>query len=185
MTPLLTRYWAMLKWTLMACLIAGFYGMLHNQVSYTVSPDYFHAFKFHQFRFPESLRNRGGASLVGFLASWWTGLAIGPVLFMTYHLRLQTLPTAAQMFRGFAIVLGTTAIVGAAALALGYAMAGPQSEMFAPQAAQDPVAFVRAGIMHDGSYLGGVLGTVLAACFGLPRPRSSPPEFDDTEAPPT
>lgn len=37
---------------------AGVYGALHHQISYTVSPDYFHAFKFHQLGIPERMRGR-------------------------------------------------------------------------------------------------------------------------------
>ena len=63
------------------CVAAGLYGALHNQISYTVSPDYFHAFKFHQFGISSELRGRIGASIVGWYASWWMGLLIGiPVL---------------------------------------------------------------------------------------------------------
>ncbi len=47
------------------CLISGVYGMLHNQISYPVAPEYFHAFKFHQFAIPNGLHNRIGASMVG------------------------------------------------------------------------------------------------------------------------
>src|SRR5258708_14664894 len=63
------------------CLIAGSYGALHNQISYTVSPEYFHAFKFGQFGIPNELRGRVGAAIVGWRASWWMGLIIGmPIL---------------------------------------------------------------------------------------------------------
>jgi len=48
-------------------------GALHNQVSYTVRPDYFYAFKFHHLPF-RPLQNRSGASIVGWHASWWMGL---------------------------------------------------------------------------------------------------------------
>lgn len=168
MNPMLTRYRALLGWTVLACLIAGLYGMLHNQVSYTVSPDYFHAFKFHQFRFPEALRHRGGASLVGFLASWWTGLAIGPVLFMTYHRRLQSCPPARMMLRGFGLTLLITAGVGAAGLGLGVLFVSPELARLAPPDALDPLAFVRSGMMHDCSYFGGVVGTVIAALIVRP-----------------
>jgi len=62
-------------------MIAGLYGALHNQISYTVSPDYVHAFKFQQFDISENLQGRVGASIVGWYASWWMGLLIGvPVL---------------------------------------------------------------------------------------------------------
>jgi len=160
---------------MLACAIAGAYGAIHNQVSYTVSPDYFHAFKFLQFQFPESLRHRGGASLVGWLASWWMGIAIGPLLYMTYHRRLQAAPSASQMCRGLAITLVVTAIVGALALGIAQLTVSHESVHFAPQAAKDPLAFSRAGILHDGSYLGGVLGTIIACVFGLPRQPSATP----------
>ncbi len=63
------------------CLISGFYGAAHNQISYTVSPDYFHAFKFIQFEMPANLHNRLGAAIVGWEASWWMGVLIGiPIL---------------------------------------------------------------------------------------------------------
>ena len=59
------------------CLTAGLFGALHDQVSYSVSPDYFHAFKFHQFQIPPHLHNRVGAAIVGWRASWWMGPIIG------------------------------------------------------------------------------------------------------------
>ncbi len=63
------------------CVIAGLYGAVHDQISYTVSPDYFHAFKFLQFNVPVHLHNRVGAALVGWHATWWMGVFIGvPVL---------------------------------------------------------------------------------------------------------
>jgi hypothetical protein len=49
----------------LGCLIAGIYGCLHDQISYTVSPEYYTRFKFHQFCVPETLHNRLGAAVVG------------------------------------------------------------------------------------------------------------------------
>src|SRR6476620_12423474 len=66
---------------LAGCIISGLYGVLHDQLTYTLSPDYFHAFKFIMFKIPPSLHNRAGAALVGWLATWWMGVLIGlPVL---------------------------------------------------------------------------------------------------------
>src|SRR5216684_3153776 len=63
---------------ILAVFIAGLYGILHNQVSYTVAPEYFTKFKFRQFGFIDTpLPERVRASMVGFLASWWMGIPIG------------------------------------------------------------------------------------------------------------
>src|SRR6266404_8803101 len=62
----------------LAVAVAGFYGIIHNQISYTVSPEYFTKFKFRQFGFVDmQLPERVRASMVGFLASWWMGIPIG------------------------------------------------------------------------------------------------------------
>jgi hypothetical protein len=52
------------------CFISGIYGFLHDQISYTVSPEYFTHLKFHQFNIPNSLYNRIGAGIVGIMATW-------------------------------------------------------------------------------------------------------------------
>src|SRR5438105_15809064 len=63
---------------LLAVLGAGLYGVVHNQISYTVAPEYFTKFKFRQFGFVATpLPERVRASMVGFLASWWMGIPIG------------------------------------------------------------------------------------------------------------
>ena len=62
----------------LAIIVAGLYGMIHNQISYTVAPEYFTKFKFRQFGLTDiPLPNRVRASIVGFLASWWMGIPIG------------------------------------------------------------------------------------------------------------
>src|SRR5262249_1358281 len=61
-----------------AVLVAGLFGMIHDQISYSVSTEYFTKFKFIQFHMldagvPERIR----AAKVGFLASWWMGVPLG------------------------------------------------------------------------------------------------------------
>src|SRR5262245_55465052 len=53
-----------------AIFTAGVYGIVHDQISYTVSPEYFTKFKFEQFGLVDSpLPDRVKAGIVGFLAS--------------------------------------------------------------------------------------------------------------------
>ena len=61
----------------LAVFIASLYGVAHNQISYTVAPEYFTKFKFRQFGFVDTpLPERVRASMVGFLASWWMGATV-------------------------------------------------------------------------------------------------------------
>jgi hypothetical protein len=61
-----------------AVLVAGLFGIIHDQISYSVSPEYFTKFKFIQFHLLDvDLPDRARAAMVGFLASWWMGIPLG------------------------------------------------------------------------------------------------------------
>lgn len=68
----------LLGFVLAAIAAAGLFGIVHDQISYTISPEYYTRFKFLQFRMldasvPERLR----AAQVGWQATWWMGLLLG------------------------------------------------------------------------------------------------------------
>ncbi|MGB0763409.1 MAG: hypothetical protein ACPGO0_05625, partial [Acidimicrobiales bacterium] len=55
-------------------LIAGLYGIIHDQITYTISPEYFTKLKFYQFEYVDfGLPNRAFVLFIGFLATWWVG----------------------------------------------------------------------------------------------------------------
>lgn len=161
-----------------ACLIAGAYGALHNQVSYTVSPDYFHAFKFRQFAVPAAHHDRWGAALVGWAASWWMGVLIG-VPIVAPGLRLPGgRAFATRCLTGFALAAATAMVVGLGALAWAAAtITDPSQAGFRiPDDAADPIAFCRAGTMHNFSYLGGFLGIFAGAGYVISGIRGRRPQ---------
>src|SRR5260221_12058644 len=67
--------------TVFGAVLAGAYGAVHDQVSYSISPEYFTKMKFRQFAWADlGWPNRLFAAEVGFLASWWAGLIAGWLL---------------------------------------------------------------------------------------------------------
>lgn len=61
-----------------AALIAGFFGVLHDQVTFSISPEYFTRMKFEQFRKADlGFPPRIFVAQIGFLATWWVGLIAG------------------------------------------------------------------------------------------------------------
>jgi hypothetical protein len=152
---------------LLGCLFAGLYGAVHDQVSYTVSPDYFFSFKFHQFEIPAHLQNRIGAGIVGFLATWWMGVIIGiPILAMGL-LFSDARSYARHCFTAFAVVAATALVVGVGALAVASLTitADNLPAFWYPEGVQDRVAFARVGVMHNFSYLGGFLGILTGLAY--------------------
>lgn len=66
-------------------IIAGFYGVLHDQITYSISPEYYTNFKFIQFRFIHQVEARlepvrVWVGVVGWMATWWVGIPIGLII---------------------------------------------------------------------------------------------------------
>jgi hypothetical protein len=82
----LKKYLVLLLIIALSPLIAGLYGSIHDQLTYTISPEYYTKFKFYQFGLYDIGNEahlphpRTAVAVVGFLATWWMGLPIGAVL---------------------------------------------------------------------------------------------------------
>ena len=145
--------------------IAGLYGALHDQLSFTVSPEYFTRFKYDQFGFDPAWfgGHRPTVAVIGFLATWWVGLLIG--LFLGGTALLQ--PDAAHMRkavqRGVAITFATAALCAILGLCYGwFLLDGAPQGSHLPSDVVDTHAFLTVGSMHNCSYGGGVLGLILS-----------------------
>ena len=57
--------------SLVGALVGGIYGIVHDQVTYTISPEYFTKMKFNQFYYANyGFSDRIFAGTIGFLATW-------------------------------------------------------------------------------------------------------------------
>lgn len=153
----------------LGCSISGMYGALHDQISYSVSHEYFHEFKFRQFQIQPALHNRLGASLVGWYATWWMGLVIGVPVLLIARSMPDAKSFASRSLVAFAVVALTALTIGVAALA--YASAHTTDANLPPYRYPEGVvnrpAFARVGTMHNFSYLGGFAGIITASMYLL------------------
>jgi len=163
---------------LCGALIAGVYGVLHDLVTYSIGPEYFTRFKFAQFFYLDFHQPpRLLAAKIGFLASAWVGF------FAAWFMGRMTLPrmtpgAAARLCgKGVLMMLVVTFFAGVTAGVLAPEAEDPRSENWRGMTAmfhvQDTAAFVRAGWIHNGSYLGAFLG-LLAALAWLRKRRANP-----------
>ena len=162
-----------LPWFAFACLLAGLFGALHNQISFTISHEYFTRFKFIQFRIPSTVPPRVGASIVGWLAAWWMGAPLATLLLPIIHRTSQPNQLTHRTTKAFAMVV----VVAASASLLGLMLAMVTGDAETIEllsrygiAIDDDLEFARAGTMHNFSYLGAAVGC-LAAIFWLLKSR--------------
>jgi len=152
-------------------ILAGTYGALHDQISYTISPEYFTKLKFIQFSYADfGWPPRVFASEVGFLASFWVGLFGGWFL---ARVGLDTVSGDVRRKRiaiSFGIVLLITAVSGAIGAALGIYFAR-HGNLIGWQKWKDVFeindlsSFVIVAYLHYGSYLGALVGIIAAIAY--------------------
>jgi hypothetical protein len=167
----LRRLPAMAGIAIWGAALAGAYGALHDQVSYTISPEYFTKLKFHQFSYANfGWPERVFAAEIGFLASWWVGLIGGWLL---ARAGLDQLPAARRrtcMVKAFACVAMVAVVLAAGgalvgdAVCRGDALAGWKETQQA-LGIRDLPGFVIVACLHSGSYLGGLVGIIAAVVY--------------------
>lgn len=148
-----------------AALAAAVFGALHNQLSYTVGPTYFTAFKFDQFGIGEALPHRFGAAIVGIKASWWMGPLIAIPAFIYGLIAVPNARSFMAAGLGAIFLVVLLATFGALTGLLGGLIAdttGVLDDMITFPDGPTRQDLLRAGFMHDASYFAGALGLLAA-----------------------
>ncbi|WP_254507148.1 hypothetical protein [Anatilimnocola floriformis] len=170
---------AMAKVAAAGALLAAVYGAVHDQVSYTISPEYFTKMKFDQFAWANlGLPPRWYASEIGVLATWWVGLIAGWLLARAGMVELPPRERWPRTWRAFGIVAVVTLL--GSVLGYGYGSLIATRDLSAWSRWQrilqleDLPAFVTVAWLHNGGYLGALGGLILAVIY-VRRGKSSTP----------
>lgn len=173
----LNRWPAMLGVAAIGALIAGGYGIVHDQITYTISPEYFTRLKFTQFHWADrGLPLRVFVGEIGFLATWWVGLFAGWILARMLAPHAPPAQMVALSLRGFGIVFSFALAAAFIAYLFGLTQ-NPQPEtsgiadLAASLGVADVPAFTRVAYIHNGGYLGGLIGIITAAFVSSRRVR--------------
>ena len=169
---------AMLGHAMAGAGLAGIYGVVHDQVTYSICPEYFTHLKFSQFHYADfGLPARVFVGEIGFLATWWVGFIAG------WFLARVSVPACsrAAAFRrsacGFLIMFASTLAASITGYALGRTHGSDYSawdSLASTLGILDLPGFVRVAYIHNASYLGGLIG-LIAAIICLRKLKSTRP----------
>jgi hypothetical protein len=175
--PSLFTRLAPIVWIDSAMAIAVLYGILNDQITVTLAPEYFSVFKRHQF-WPlleamgwTNVPARLQAVPIGAAATWWVGLILGMVVSLAGTVGRLPRLTTRQFMRAVGLVMLTAAATSLVLGAVAYLV-----EPAIPSVSQQEHAlfesafgaihewrrFFAVGWWHNGAYLGGLCGTILA-----------------------
>jgi hypothetical protein len=157
-----TKFLLLLWLLLLGSVLGGAYGAIHNQLSYTVSPEYFTEYKFQQIGInaPEKTGFREGAAVVGILSTWWVGAIAAAFLGIIGMIHSEK-AMFSRVLRSLLVVLLSAAVVGMLGLVAGLFGLGNVVNELQSTPVRLGAAFYTVGIMHNCNYLGGVVGIIL------------------------
>jgi hypothetical protein len=166
---------SMCRVALIGAMIAGVYGVLHYQITYSISPEYFTNLKFEQFHWADvGLGDRVFASTIGFLATSCVGLISAWFLARRFIPRQPRSHAYRQICMGFACVLACGMSFGLLGFAYGL-WRGPVADYsswawaFQKFHITETWSFVRVVYIHNAGYLGGAIGLIVALTTIRPR----------------
>lgn len=149
-------------------LIAGAYGILHDQITYAISPEYFTRFKFDQFSYADfGLGDRVFVVAIGFLATWWVGFLAGWFLWRLGVRADGSSPPTSDIIRRFWLILICGLLSGITGYFYGRHKVSTESlgdwlPYTESLGVVDPADFVTVGQIHNFGYLGALLGLIIA-----------------------
>lgn len=161
-------------------IIGGLYGILHDQLTYTISPEYYTKFKFYQFGlmdmgneaiFPHP---RIEVSVVGFMATWWMGLPIGLILALIGLIHKDYKQMLKVTTKAILITVVVAFVTGLVGLAYGkFYLADKGVYWWLPENLIDTKNFISVGSMHNFSYLGGLLGLITGIIYSVKQKKKN------------
>jgi hypothetical protein len=165
----LTKTKAFILTILLTPIIAGLYGILHDQITYSISEEYYTKFKFIQFGFLKRDElitfpyPRLQVSAVGFMATWWTGLIIGINISLVSLMIKDPMTMYRALIKSIKLIFIITFSIGLLGLLVGVFL--NEHNFYFPYELSDKKAFLMVGSMHTFSYIGGLIGLVTSLIY--------------------
>ena len=173
---------------IIAPILGGVYGIIHDQITYSISEEYYTKFKFIQFglqnwgmgqnvgteKSPEIiLQNpRFGASIIGTLATWWVGLIIGIFLGLIGLIHRNGKEMLKATLKSIVLTTGIALLTGLIGLLYGKLfLVGNPPNWYLPDNLIERGTFIMVGSMHNFSYLGGLIGLICGIIFSIRQKR--------------
>lgn len=157
-----------------SCFVAAIYGILHDQLTYTISHEYYTKFKFYQFGIKtlqvdyEPPEVRLWVALVGVLATWWMGIPIGLILGLVGFVHKGNRRMFQVVMKAILITVVVAFITGLIGLAYGKLyLSKTDVDWWLPENLIDKKSFITVGSMHNFSYLGGLIGMITGIAYIL------------------
>lgn len=165
---------------LLTPFLAGLYGILHDQLTYTICHEYFTKFKFIQFHvYSAHIPERVGAIIVGWGATWWTGIFIGMGQGLTGLIHSDSKPMFKAIYKATLITLYTALLAGLVGFIFGKIYYSYHEVTWIHSSdIVDRQNIAVVGLIHLFSYMGGFIGLITGIIYQVREKRRTKPILD-------
>ncbi len=167
----MAKFFTFILFLFLAIFTAGLFGAVHDQISYTVSPEYFTHFKFPMFHLLDAhISERIRAAEVGILASWWMGIPLGLFTGVAGFIHKDAAQMKSALLKSLLVIVGVTLSFALAGLVYGYFQTqtidlAAYEGWYIPAGLTNIRRFLCVGYMHNSAYLGGVAAIPVAWAY--------------------
>lgn len=159
---------------ILSVLLGAAYGIAHDQLTYTISPEFYTKFMFYQLElFDEGIGPTGElrytVTLAGIMSTWWVGLIIGVVLGAIGMRQAIWQRMLGRTLLAMLLAIFIAALVGLSGLLYGFLTfpnLSPETILsITPEDVIDASNFYIVSCMHNFSYAGGAIGLLVAGVW--------------------
>ena len=157
--------------------IAGLYGIVHDQITYTLSNEYYTLFKFEQFGVSQwgISGERTKVGIVGFLATWWVGLFLG-IIYGFVSLRFNSKTVVKVTLKAIVLNIAVTIIFGILGFIYGFLFLKAEDlNWYIPEQTKNIQDFINVGSIHNFGYIGGLSGLFFGIYYQVKKLKNTAP----------
>lgn len=150
---------------LTSTVMGGLYGIVHDEFTFSISPEFYTKVRFEQLNI-DSSSPRLGAAIVGFHNTWLYSMIIGAILSLTGWIHAKNKNFIKYTLESFLISMSTSFAFGL----MGYVISVffPEQDISnfkLPPSITDAAKFTAVQVIHNFSYMGGIIGMFLGLAW--------------------
>lgn len=151
---------------LVATILASIFGALHNQISFSISKEFFKDFLFGNFNaYDWNIKNeRVLATIVGIIGTWWFGLILG-IIYAIVSLFLKINDKVKLIFKAIFINIILAFIASFIGALVGRFVPIEYSGVFMDFGTNNPRNYIISAYMNTFSYYGGIVGLFVGIIY--------------------
>ena len=146
---------------ILAPMMASLYGFIHDQITFSISEEFFTKFRFKDYDMPYSWHPRAKAGMIGILNAWQAGIPFGLILTMVGRIHQNNNKLLFYTFYAYLLTFFFSFLFSMIAVYLPEASDMAAIRKNLPDNILDPAAFQRVETINNYGYIGGIIGMLM------------------------